>query len=123
MIQEALTESSPLLVAIIGCGCSTATEAVASMPELQKIPLVGSVNVFAGTINKSVRELVISHILLPMRSVLFTNTKHLVLCWQTDLLCICITVSYQWWKFTTFSQNSSILCPSALGPRFIYQLL
>ena len=42
MINDALNEPSHSLVAVIGCGCSTSTEAVASRAELQEIPLVGS---------------------------------------------------------------------------------
>lgn len=39
-LQETLRQVPPSLVAVIGCGCSVSTMAVAKVPELQTIPVV-----------------------------------------------------------------------------------
>ena len=39
-LQGIMNQTSPLLVALIGCGCSIATEAVGDVPELRKMPVV-----------------------------------------------------------------------------------
>ena len=49
VLQSALGEAPPSVVAVIGCGCSTATEAVADIPQLSSMPVVRSPILHLGT--------------------------------------------------------------------------
>ena len=45
-LEDLINQSSSSLIAVIGCGCSTATEAVAEVPGLLNTPVVSSAVLF-----------------------------------------------------------------------------